>query len=47
MEHHYDPAYDRSSRKDDRPRLGIVTLEDLEPGSQDRAADEVARLALG
>jgi tRNA 2-selenouridine synthase len=45
MEHHYDPAYDRSSRKDGRPRLGVVTLEDLEPASQDRAADAVARLA--
>jgi tRNA 2-selenouridine synthase len=47
MEQHYDPAYDRSSRKDERPRLGVVELPDLEPGSQDRAADEVSRLIAG
>jgi tRNA 2-selenouridine synthase len=45
MELHYDPAYDRSSRKDARPRLGEVALETLDEGELDRAADEVRRLA--
>lgn len=47
MEHHYDPAYERSSRRDERARLGVVTLEDLDPDSQERAAEQVARLAGG
>jgi tRNA 2-selenouridine synthase len=42
---HYDPAYDRSRRKHDRPTLGVVPLTPTDPASQDAAADEIARLA--
>ncbi|WP_374576386.1 tRNA 2-selenouridine(34) synthase MnmH [Phenylobacterium sp.] len=45
MELHYDPAYDRSSRKDERPRLGALTLPDLSSASQDAAVVEIRRLA--
>ena len=45
MESPYDPAYDRSSRKDERPRLGALALPDLSPGSQDAAVLEIRRLA--
>lgn len=45
MEAHYDPAYERSSRKDQRPRLGVLDLEDLGPGSLDVAVAEIRRLA--
>lgn len=45
MEHHYDPAYDRSSRKDLRVRLGVVELEGLDAANQDAAAQEIRRLA--
>jgi tRNA 2-selenouridine synthase len=44
MELHYDPAYARAARKDERPRLGVVTLDDLAADALDRAADEIARL---
>jgi tRNA 2-selenouridine synthase len=44
MEHHYDPAYDRSSRKDERSHLGVVEVDDLDAASQDRAAEEIVRL---
>ncbi|NEX91858.1 tRNA 2-selenouridine(34) synthase MnmH [Caulobacter sp. 17J65-9] len=47
IEAHYDPAYRRSSREDARPRLGVVTLPTLDPGSQERAADAVAGLVDG
>lgn len=43
MEHHYDPAYDRSGRKDERTHLGVVEVGDLNPDSQAFAADEIAR----
>jgi tRNA 2-selenouridine synthase len=46
MELHYDPAYARASRRDDRPRLGVVTLGDLGPEALDAAAAEIARLAI-
>ena len=45
MEHHYDPAYDRSSRKDERPRLGLLELPDLSEESQAGAVAEIRRLA--
>ena len=45
MEQHYDPAYDRSSRRDARVLRGLVEVDDLDPQDQDRAADEIARLA--
>jgi tRNA 2-selenouridine synthase len=44
---HYDPAYARGSRRDARPRLGAVALDDLSPDAFDRAADEIARLCSG
>lgn len=44
MERHYDPAYDRSSRKDARPRIGRIEVESLEPAAQEAAAAEVARI---
>lgn len=45
MEHHYDPAYDRSSRKDQRVRLGVVALEGLDAANQEAAVAEIRRLA--
>ena len=45
VELHYDPAYARSSKKDARPKLGIVEMADLRPADLARAADEIARLA--
>lgn len=42
---HYDPAYDRSRKKHERPRLGMVPLDPTDPASQEAAADAVARLA--
>jgi tRNA 2-selenouridine synthase len=44
MELHYDPAYERSSRKDTRPRLGRIELPDLTPTDQAKAADQVVAL---
>jgi tRNA 2-selenouridine synthase len=44
MELHYDPAYLRSSRRDARPSLGAVALEDLDPASLDAAAGRIAAL---
>ena len=44
MTAHYDPAYQRSSRKDERARLAVVTLADLRPEALECAAGEVAAL---
>ena len=44
MELHYDPAYDRSSRKDTRRRLGEVTMDDLDDAGQATAAERIAAL---
>ena len=44
MEQHYDPAYDRSSRKDARALRGLVEVIDLNMDEQERAADEIVRL---
>jgi len=41
MELHYDPAYARSSRQDQRPRLAAIALETLTPDAQARAADQI------
>jgi tRNA 2-selenouridine synthase len=46
MAHHYDPAYDRSARKDARPTLATVMLAGLDEADQQKAADEIARLIL-
>ena len=44
MEQHYDPAYDRSSRKDARELRGTVGVEELDAASQEQAADQILRL---
>ncbi|MGC4107199.1 MAG: hypothetical protein QM753_12815 [Thermomicrobiales bacterium] len=44
MKHHYDPAYDRSSRKDGRARLARIELADLGQAAQEEAAATIARL---
>ncbi len=44
MELHYDPAYDRSSRKDGRRSLGVVEVESLEASGQEAAADKIIAL---
>ena len=41
---HYDPAYDRSSRKDARPLLGAVELTGLDEPAQEAVADQIAAL---
>jgi tRNA 2-selenouridine synthase len=43
---HYDPAYDRAARKDERPRLGVVELSGLEPDDLDAAADRVKQMMV-
>jgi len=47
VEVHYDPAYERSRRKDARPALGAVEMTDLTPTDQDAAAGEIAALVGG
>jgi len=42
IETHYDPAYTRSSRKDERVRLGVVEMAVLGEADQARAARAVA-----
>jgi tRNA 2-selenouridine synthase len=42
VEWHYDPAYERSSRRDARPRLRTITMEGLEPAMLADAAAEIA-----
>jgi tRNA 2-selenouridine synthase len=47
IEHHYDPAYERSRRPDTRACLETIALDDLDDTSLDRAARRIdARLAL-
>jgi tRNA 2-selenouridine synthase len=41
---HYDPAYQRSRRDDQRRRLGVVEIDDLEEASQEAAAVKIAQL---
>jgi tRNA 2-selenouridine synthase len=41
---HYDPAYDRSTRKEAKPRLGAVALAGLDGAAQEAAADEIAAM---
>ncbi len=45
MEHHYDPAYERSRRKETRPCVETVVLDNLDDPSLDRAASRIAALA--
>jgi tRNA 2-selenouridine synthase len=44
IEHHYDPAYERSRRKETRPCVGVVSLGDLEGASLDAAAARIAAI---
>jgi len=44
---HYDPAYARCSRKDERPRLGQVDMAGLDAGSIGQAAKAVAEMVHG
>lgn len=39
---HYDPAYERSRRKDERRVLGVLAMTDLSSAEQERAAGEIA-----
>ena len=41
---HYDPAYDRSRGRHERPLLGVVPLDPTDPASQTTAADRVTAL---
>ena len=41
IEHHYDPAYERSRRKETRPCVEVVALDDLDPASLDAAARRI------
>ena len=50
VEQHYDPAYERSRRTDQSPRLAAITLDRLDDPGLDLAAKSVAhaiREALG
>jgi tRNA 2-selenouridine synthase len=42
MEHHYDPAYERSRRRETRPCLEVVTVDDLDPANLEQAANAIA-----
>jgi tRNA 2-selenouridine synthase len=42
MAAHYDPAYDRASRKDPAPHLGRIDLPALDDTALDAAADRIA-----
>ena len=44
MEHHYDPAYDRSARKDERACLAVVELVDLSEAEQERSVGVVTEI---
>ena len=45
VEQHYDPAYDRSSRKDEREPLAVIEAPDLTPEGQEGVVDAImARL---
>jgi tRNA 2-selenouridine synthase len=44
---HYDPAYDRSARKQDRPLLGAVDIVPTDPQSVARASAQIAELVAG
>ncbi len=44
IEHHYDPAYRRSSRMDTRPLMAEIAVTSLSTAAQETAADEIAGL---
>jgi tRNA 2-selenouridine synthase len=45
MAFRYDPAYDRSRRKHDRPLLGVIPVRPDDPADLEAAADRIAALA--
>lgn len=45
VETHYDPAYRRSSRQQERPQVGALDLAEVSPAELDRAAEAVAAQA--
>ena len=47
IELHYDPAYDRSSRRDARPRLGVLDLPGLGAADLEAAAEAIAAIVEG
>ena len=47
IELHYDPAYQRSSRKDGRELLATVEIARLDEAGREKAADSVAALVEG
>lgn len=48
IEHHYDPAYERSRRRETRPCLETIAVDDLDATSLDLAAARIAeRLTSG
>jgi len=47
VELHYDPAYERSGRAEERRALGVVAMTDLSPDRQQEAARQVASLVKG
>ncbi|MDP1631708.1 MAG: tRNA 2-selenouridine(34) synthase MnmH [Caulobacter sp.] len=44
IEIHYDPAYGRSNRRDERPCLGVVVPPALDEAGQETAADAIVAL---
>jgi tRNA 2-selenouridine synthase len=44
MQDHYDPAYQRSRREDQRRRIGVVEIDELGLRDQQSAAETIARL---
>ncbi|MDH4386472.1 MAG: tRNA 2-selenouridine(34) synthase MnmH [Caulobacter sp.] len=44
IEIHYDPAYERSNRRDTRPTLGDIIMSDLGESGQEAAADQITDL---
>lgn len=47
VELHYDPAYERSRKRDERPLLKTIAVESLDEASLDAAAEEVCALLEG
>lgn len=44
IERHYDPAYARSARREERRMLGVIETDALDEAAQETMADEVRRL---
>jgi tRNA 2-selenouridine synthase len=47
VERHYDPSYERSSRRDQRKTLARIELQSLAEADQDAAARTVAEIVSG